>query len=53
LATAAPASWATSWVTLEIGALRKDAARALVAAILDHAAASERLAEPIVTKAAG
>ncbi|HWO25659.1 MAG TPA: hypothetical protein VNO30_43270 [Kofleriaceae bacterium] len=53
IVTSTSASWARSWTTVEIGALGDAAARALVAAILGDAAASQRLAEPIVTKAAG
>ena len=53
IVTSTSASWARSWTTVEIGALGDEAARALVAAILDDDAAAQRLAEPIVTKAAG
>ncbi|HWO25662.1 MAG TPA: tetratricopeptide repeat protein [Kofleriaceae bacterium] len=53
IVTSTSASWASSWTTVEIGALHEGAARALVAAILDNAAAAQRLAEPIVAKAAG
>jgi tetratricopeptide (TPR) repeat protein len=53
IVTSTSANWASSWTTVEIGALRDEAARALVAAILADKAASDRLAEPIAAKAAG
>jgi tetratricopeptide (TPR) repeat protein len=53
LVTSTSASWASSWITVEVGALGDAAARALVTAILADAAAADRLAEPIAVKAAG
>jgi len=53
IVTSTSAKWASSWSTVEIGALHEQAARALVAVILSDEAAADRLAEPITAKAAG
>lgn len=53
IVTSTWAAWAKSWRTVELGPLHPGAARELAVWILGEGAAAERLAEPIVEKAAG